>query len=71
MNIQYLEMYRKEKRVYQGVTLGRRDTQNQMGIIMRNAAGLGSELVKQTGTSWEIVNKDSREVWGRVVLRDF
>lgn len=71
MKIQYLEMYRKEKRVYQGVTLGKRDAQNQLGIIMRNVANLDSELVKQTSTSWEIVNKDSREVWGRVELRNF
>lgn len=71
MTIQYLEMFKKDKIVYQGVTMGERDTQNQIGIITRNVAVLGHELVCRKKNSWDIIESDTREKWGSVQLRSF
>lgn len=71
MKLQYIEVFRGKKRVYQGVCLGEEEPGQQIATIARGAILNNQELIRQSHVSWDIRNVDTRELWGRVELREF
>ncbi len=71
MKIQYIEVYKDGERVYQGVALGEKDAQTQVEKIVLAALEKNQDLVYRTNKSWDIIDIDSRDTWGRVEIRAF
>lgn len=71
MLLQYIELHREGKRIYQGVTFGEEDANRQLKFIERNAHESGMELRFIDANSWSITSTDGDDVWGTVSLRPF
>lgn len=71
MKLQYIEVFRGKERVYQGVAIGEKDAKQQVGTIARGAILNNEELIRQSKVSWDIRDVETRELWGRVELREF
>lgn len=71
MKLQYIEIFRYEERVYQEVAMGDEDAAKKIEAITRGAALNGQDIRQVTDISYEILDAETREVWGRIGLREF